>query len=125
MAEVRKKRYDVRVNEQARLKPGQLVYYFCPRRYPNKTPKWQKMFTGPYIVVREIDSHVIVIRKSPRSKAFTVHRNKLKVVQQEVDFQDFGNAKTKTITALSTCEAPVTEDGTVGRRPKRDRKSVV
>ena len=122
LAELRKSRYDTRVTNPVELKPGQLVYYFCPRRYQNRSPKWQKMYTGPYTVVRAIDPHVIVIRKSPRSKAFTVHRDKLKIVQQEADYPDFGCVAPKIIAPLRNREAAeVDEDNRASvDRPKRN-----
>lgn len=121
LAEIRKKRYDTKVNGQIPLEPGQLVYYFCPRRYPNKSPKWQKMFTGPYTVVRIIDPHVIVIRKSPRSKTFTAHRDKLKIVRREADFPDFGEPLNKVSTQNDNREATEGqgEYEEINERPKR------
>ena len=45
--------YDVRVKSQE-FKTGDWVWYLYPRRYVGGSPKWQKTYTGPYLVVREI-----------------------------------------------------------------------
>jgi len=84
-AKVRKRRYDVKVTKGS-LSVGQREWYYYPRRYTNRSPKWQNLYTGPYRVVRIIDPHVIVIRRSNRWKPFTVHRDKLKVVVEDPEF---------------------------------------
>ena len=67
-AEVRKKRYDVEVTNQLKLEPGKLVSYFYPRRFSGKSPEWQKLYAGPYTVIRVIEAHVVAIGRSPLSK---------------------------------------------------------
>jgi hypothetical protein len=79
----RKERYDGGMKRCAFI-PGQLVWYFYPRKRPSLSPKWQSWYTGPYTVVREIDSHNLVIRKSKKSKCIVVHRDKLKTCNFEI-----------------------------------------
>jgi transposase InsO family protein len=76
-AERRKKTYDVRV-KKAVFKEGDWVWYWYPRRYTKKSPKWQKMYVGPYLIVRVIEPVNYVIQKSLRAKPFVVHADKLK-----------------------------------------------
>jgi hypothetical protein len=76
---LRKQSYDIRVKETV-YNVGDKVWYFCPRRYRNRSPKWQKNFTGPFEITRIIDSHTIAIRRNSRSKCIVVHRDKLKPV---------------------------------------------
>jgi len=76
-AERRKRTYDIRLRQQ-QFTVGDWVWYWYPRRYPSKSPKWQKGYTGPYLVVRKIEPVNFVLQKSPRSKPFVVHVNKLK-----------------------------------------------
>ena len=76
-AERRKRSYDVRVKE-TRYSRGDWVWYYYPRRYTRKSPKWQKMYTGPYLVIREIPPVNYVLQKSQRSTPFVVHCDKLK-----------------------------------------------
>jgi hypothetical protein len=59
---------------------GDSVYYWYPRRYAGRSPKLQSVYTGPYKVIRIIDSHNLVIQKTPRAKPLVVHRDKLKRV---------------------------------------------
>ena len=73
----RKEQYDSRVRA-SQFVPGQLVYYFYPRRRQGLSPKWQRLYTGPYHVIRLIDDHTVVIQKNKRSKFLVVHRDKLK-----------------------------------------------
>jgi transposase InsO family protein len=73
----RKEQYDDKVNARA-FQPGQLVWYYYPRRRQGLSPKWQKFYTGPYRVIRLIDTHNVVIQKSKRTKCIVVHKDKLK-----------------------------------------------
>jgi transposase InsO family protein/predicted aspartyl protease len=76
-AERRKRTYDIRV-KKAEFVTGEWVWYWYPRKYIKKSPKWQKMYVGPYLVIRVIEPVNYVIQKSPRAKAFVVHADKLK-----------------------------------------------
>ena len=76
-AERRKRTYDMKV-KKADFKVGDWVWYWYPRRYQKRSPKWQKMYTGPYLVVRFIAPVNYVMQKSVKSKPFVVHTNKIK-----------------------------------------------
>jgi len=76
-AERRKATYDIKVRKSD-LKTGDWVWYFYPRRYKSRSPKWQKHFVGPYLVVRQIEPVNLVLQKSERSKPFVVHVDKVK-----------------------------------------------
>ena len=80
----RKRRYDLKVKDEP-LCVGQKVWYYCPRRFRNRTAKWQLWYGGPYEIVRIIDPHVIMIRKNNRAKPIIVHRDKLKIVAGELN----------------------------------------
>ena len=73
----RKDKYDVGVRKRE-FQPGQLVWYYYPRRRQGLSAKWQNFYIGPYEVIRLLDSHNVVIRKNKRSKCLIVHRDKLK-----------------------------------------------
>src|SRR2546425_6734278 len=72
-----KKKYDMRVKPNT-YPIGSWVYYYNPRRYMGKSPKWQRLFTGPFLVVREIGPVNVVLQLSRRSKPFVVHIDKIK-----------------------------------------------
>jgi hypothetical protein len=74
----RKEQYDVKV-KPTHFAPGDWVWYFCPRKRVGLSPKWQKWYNGPFLVVKAIDSHTFVIQKSKRSKSVVVHKDKLKL----------------------------------------------
>ena len=76
-AQRRKTTYDMRVRQQE-FKVGDWVWYWYKRRYPSKSPKWQRGYTGPYLVVRKIEPVNFVSQRSPKAKPFVVHINKLK-----------------------------------------------
>jgi len=40
--------------------------------------KWQKCYTGPYLITRKIKPAKFVLQKSEKAKFFVVHLNKLK-----------------------------------------------
>jgi transposase InsO family protein len=76
-AERRKATYDIRV-KRTEFGIGDWVWYYYPRRYQGRSPKWQKLYTGPYLVTRMIPPVNYVLQKSARSKPFVVHVDKLK-----------------------------------------------
>ena len=76
-AERRKQTYDTRVRAES-FKVGEWVWYHYPRRYQQKSPKWQKNFIGPYLIIREIPPVNFVLQRSRTSKPFVVHTDKIK-----------------------------------------------
>jgi len=76
-AERRKAVYDARVKPDE-FQVGSKVWYYYPRRYARKSPKWQRCYVGPYTVVRIIPPVNYVLQKSSRSTPFVVHADKLK-----------------------------------------------
>jgi len=76
-AQRRKSIYDARVRKN-KYSIGDWVWYYYPRKYTQKSPKWQRNFTGPYRVTRIIPPVNYVLQKSPRAKPFVVHADKLK-----------------------------------------------
>jgi len=76
-AERRKSAYDIRVKEIG-FSVGDWVWYWYPRRYKSKSPKWQKSYIGPYLITRLIEPVNCVLQKSAKSKPFVVHTDKLK-----------------------------------------------
>ena len=76
-AERRKVAYDTRVRPQE-FEVGTWVWYHYPRRYQRRSPKWQRNFIGPYLIVRKILPVNYVLQKSKSSKAFVVHADKLR-----------------------------------------------
>ena len=76
-AERRKVAYDARVKKRE-YTVGDWVWYFYPRRFTRKSPKWQRCYIGPYLIVRAIPPVNYVLQKSQRSQPFVVHADKIK-----------------------------------------------
>ena len=54
------------------------MWYYYPRKYTRKSPKWQRCYIGPYRVTRVLPPVNYVIQRSEKSKPFVVHADKLK-----------------------------------------------
>ena len=54
------------------------VWYYYPRRFTGKSPKFQRMFTGPFLIVKILGAVNMVLQKGPRANPFVVHVDKLK-----------------------------------------------
>jgi len=75
----RKRNYDIRAKDAA-FKEGDWVWYYYPRRYLRKSPKWQRTYIGPYLLTRLLPPSNAVLQKSRRSQPFVVHLDKLKLL---------------------------------------------
>ena len=73
----RKKYYDIRVKRR-QFEAGAWVWYYYPRRYLRKSPKWQKSYIGPYLITKVLPPADAVLQKSKRGKPFVAHFDKLK-----------------------------------------------
>ena len=69
--------YDMRVKPNA-FEIGQFVFYYYPRKYVGRSPKWQKFYTGPYLVLKILGANSYLIQKGPRSVPIVSHVDKLK-----------------------------------------------
>ena len=74
----RKDDYDSTVHPKM-FEIGQWVWYYYPRRYLHRTPKWCKTYDGPFLITKVIAPCDYVIQKTSRSAPITVHRDKLKI----------------------------------------------
>jgi len=73
-----KRNYNVGVKPQT-FKVNDLVYYYYPRKYVGRTPKWTRVYDGGYRVEKVINDVVYVIRKTPTSKPVVANVDKLKL----------------------------------------------
>lgn len=76
-AERRKRNYDLRVHPKEYL-VGMWVWIFSPLQFSGHSQKWMKGFGGPYMIVQRYGPVNFSLQKSPKSKAFTAHIDKLK-----------------------------------------------
>jgi len=76
-AERAKQYYDFK-SKPTSFQVGELVWVYSPRRFKGRSPKWQRCYSGPFEIVRQVNSVNYVVQKSPRSNPVIVHVNKLK-----------------------------------------------
>ena len=77
-AERRKNMYDLRVRSK-QFTRGQWVWYFCPRKFRGRSPKWQRLYSGPFLIVRVIQPSNYVIQRKKNGPLKVVHADKLKL----------------------------------------------
>jgi len=78
-----KRYYNVGVKPRT-FRVNDFVYYYYPRKYVGRTPKWTRVYDGIYRVEKVINDAVYIIRKSPNSRHITANVDKLKLFQGEV-----------------------------------------
>jgi hypothetical protein len=66
---------DVRPKE---FKLHDFVWYYYPRRYQGRTPKWSRYYTGPFRIEVVLNDVNFVLKKTPRSKPIVAHIDKLR-----------------------------------------------
>jgi len=66
-----------------RVKPavysvGDWVYYFGSLHRVGRSPKWQRFYSGPILVMEKLGSVNLRIQRSPRANPMVVHVDKVK-----------------------------------------------
>jgi len=72
-----KRYYDMRVKQKS-FQVGESVYYYNPRRFKGRSDKWARKYTGPFVVEKVLSQVTYLLRRSPRSKPFVSHVDKLR-----------------------------------------------
>mgnify|MGYP006358000939 FL=1 len=117
-AERRKREYDHNVRTRT-FKTGTWVWYFYPRRYRGKSPKWSRHYTGPYLIVGEIPPCDVVLQKSARSKAFVAHVDKLKTFYGDPPLSWIDDVASTPVVGDRPCENTNVVDDVQAPSPKR------
>ena len=106
-----KEYYDSHSKEGHKLGNGDAVWLYNPRRKKGISPKLQRSWEGPYVIIKKINDLVYRIQLGPRTKPKVVHRNRLWLYTGEevptwigVDQQSGNVDETRTSTAA---DAPV------------------
>ena len=76
-AERRKRNSDINIRSK-QFAVGDWVFYHYLRRYQSRSPKWQRSYTGPYLIMRMIEPVNCILQRSAKSKPFVAHFDKLK-----------------------------------------------
>ena len=100
-AERNKRYYDVKVKPH-RYVAGDWVYYYNPKKRPGKQDKWEKKYTGPYLVIDTPSPVNVVIQQSVRAKPATVHIDKIKLYIREPPDSWLSMANEKHEVAVQT-----------------------
>jgi len=69
-----KKRYDSKVKD-IQPEPGELVFYYCPRRKVGSYQKWRRLCTLG-MVVRRFNVVLYSVKLSPRSSLIIIHADR-------------------------------------------------
>jgi len=54
------------------------VYYFCPRHRVGRSPKWQRFYSGPYLITDVLGPVNLRLQKSVKANKMVVHVDKVK-----------------------------------------------
>ena len=93
-----KQRYDARV-KPLKFTIWDLVWYFCPRRRPRLSPKWQLLTTGPWRVIKAVNLMNVAIQKVNGQKKLVAN---VDLLQRYVDGDPSGETGTLTGAQTST-----------------------
>jgi transposase InsO family protein len=83
VVERRKDRYSLEVKSK-KFQVGDWVWRYYPRRYRGKTPKWQRLYGGPWQISKVISPSCVAIQKSPGTATTHVHVDQLKMFRGEM-----------------------------------------
>ena len=119
-----KDNYDMRV-KRVEFEPGQYVLYYNPRRFPQRSPKWQRLYQGPCLVLKRLGPANLLVQRSRRGKPFVVHIDKVKAylgeIQGEWDSEVKRSVRNELIKSDIDVDEPLRRSQRVVRVPKRFR----
>jgi len=77
-AERRKKSYDIPKKTEYVRVIMQWEYYFCPRHRIGRSPKWQKFYSRPLLLIDVLGFINLRIQKTSRSSPMVLHVDTVK-----------------------------------------------
>ena len=77
-----KRTYDLK-SRPREFEVGTWVWLYNPRRIVGRSPKWQKLYGGPYLIVKRVGAVNFILQKTSKSKCFITHVDKLKKCMSE------------------------------------------
>ena len=77
-AERQKKMYDLKATSQG-YKRGQFVWVYTPCKKKGLSPKLQKYWDGPFLVINKLSDALYRVQRSARSACKIIHFNRLKL----------------------------------------------
>jgi Integrase core domain len=82
-AERSKRHYDMRVRPMT-YRRGDWVWLYSPRRFQGRSPKWQHLYSGPFLVVEVLEPVNLVVQRSSQAALQVVHIDKVKRCHSDV-----------------------------------------
>ena len=118
-AERMKKSYDASIKPKS-FEEGAFVLLYTPKRKRGVYSRWQVAWLGPYRVIRRLNPTNYVVQRSPRSKAFVVHADRLKLFHGTLPHGSWSaEPPSETVGPGATTADVVTPVGQSACRPVR------
>jgi len=99
-AERNKRYYDVRLRAKEYRK-GQWVYYFNPRKFVGRQDKWERKYTGPFLIVGTPSPVTVQLQRRKGPKTTAVYVDKVKPFLGEVPKSWLADEPSSDIEELS------------------------
>jgi hypothetical protein len=121
-----KRYYDESVHKHV-YSVGEWVWYYKPRLQSGKSPKWSRLYSGPFRVVQRLSDITYVIQQRPQSQPLIAHIDKLKKYEGDIptDWIDTPNSSPNDASEdqVSTEDPPPAQqtDPTYARQRYRPR----
>ena len=102
-AERDKRYYDVRVRPNE-YKVGSWVYFYNPRKFrvKGRQDKWERKYTGPFLVLATPSAATVRLQRTKGSKPFIVHVDKVKPYLADTSKSWIGEAPATEVTELQS-----------------------
>ena len=81
---LRQKRYYDCHSSSRGFEKGQLVWLLCPHKKIGISPKLQRFWQGPFLIIEKVGDILYRIQQSPKSSTKLVHVDRLKICEGEV-----------------------------------------
>lgn len=88
-----KRYYDESVHKHL-YSVGEWVWYYKPRLQSGKSPKWSRLYSGPFRIMQRLSDITYVIQQRPQSQPLVTHVDKLKKYEGPIptDWNDTSNS---------------------------------
>ena len=77
-AERSKQYYDLKVKPK-KFDIGDWIWVYNPRRFVGRSPKWQRLYTGPFLVVGKLGAVNLIVQRSSKANKQVIHVDKAKL----------------------------------------------
>jgi len=110
----------VRANEYKR---GQWVYYFNPRKFVGRQDKWERKYTGPFLIIGTPSPVTVQLQRSKGAETMTVHIDKVKPFLGEVPKSWLADEPSSDIAKLPERPDGKSTEATSVKEPNKESSS--